>query len=69
MSANETSEIVDEIDPIANAIMQGGSGHDAPSSGADVEPESGADVEEAPEELILGKFKSPDDVLEAYKNL
>ena len=69
MSANDTTEAVDEIDPIANAIMQGGSGHDAPSSGADIAPESGADIEEAPEELILGKFKTADDVLEAYRNL
>lgn len=69
MSANETfDEQPDEApDPIAEAILHGGT---PPQQ----DVESGADVvEEAPSvdepELILGKFKSPDDLAEAYKNL
>jgi len=66
MSENEQVDEQPEVDPIAEAILHGG----APQR--DEEPtDSGADVvEEAPqEELILGKFKSVDDMVEAYKNL
>ena len=66
MSANEQVDEQPEVDPIAEAILHGG----VPQR--DEEPvDSGADVvEEAPqEELILGKFKSVDDMIEAYKNL
>lgn len=66
---SEFEESVEERDPIADAILHGGKSFTDPpmSSGADVEPESGADVVE--EELLLGKFKSPDDLADAYKNL
>lgn len=66
MSENEQVDEQPEVDPIAEAILHGGSPQ------RDEEPtDSGADVvEEAPqEELILGKFKSVDDMVEAYKNL
>jgi hypothetical protein len=66
---SEFEETTDERDPIADAILHGGT----PPVPEQVEPvESGADVvEEAPsqEELLLGKFRSPDDLAEAYKNL
>lgn len=66
---SEFEETTDERDPIADAILHGGT----PPVSEQAEPvESGADVvEEAPtqEELLLGKFKSPDDLAEAYKNL
>lgn len=66
---SEFEETIDERDPIADAILHGGT----PPVSEQAEPvESGADVvEEAPtqEELLLGKFKSPDDLAEAYKNL
>jgi hypothetical protein len=66
---SEFEETTDERDPIAEAILHGGT-PPIPEQAAPVE--SGADVvEEAPtqEELLLGKFKSPDDLAEAYKNL
>lgn len=69
MSANE--EIVDdqpEIDPIAEAILHGGTPpQDEPvESGTD---EGFAEEPQQAEELILGKFKSADDLVEAYKHL
>jgi len=66
---SEFDEVV-ENDPIADAIFQGGNSFTDPStsSGADVEPESGADaVVEG--ELLLGKFKTPEDMATAYQNL
>ncbi|CAB4187581.1 hypothetical protein UFOVP1158_31 [uncultured Caudovirales phage] len=60
-----------ESDPIADAILHGGNSFTDPSgadSGADVEPESGADSD-AGEELLLGKFKTPEDMAAAYQNL
>lgn len=66
---SEFEETIDERDPIAEAILHGG----APPMPEQSEPvESGADVvDEAPtqEELLLGKFKSSDDLAEAYKHL
>ena len=61
-----------ESDPIADAILHGGAPPipEMPTSGADSGAESGAD--DAPndtEDLLLGKFKSSDDLAEAYKNL
>lgn len=65
MSENETIDEQPEIDPIAEAILNGGPVE------RDEPVESGADVAEEPveQELILGKFKSADDLIEAYKNL
>lgn len=66
---SDIEETIDERDPIAEAILHGG----APPMPEQTEPvESGADVvDEAPtqEELLLGKFKSSDDLAEAYKHL
>ena len=70
MSANDTTiDEQPEVDPIADAILHGGmQQHTDEPAGEHVE--SGADlVEEPVDELILGKFKSPDDLAEAYKNL
>jgi len=70
MSANE--EIVDdqpEIDPIAEAILHGGvppQQNEPVESGTD---EGFAEEPQQSEELILGKFKSADDLVEAYKHL
>jgi len=62
---SEFEETTDERDPIADAILHGGVQQSEPvESGADTPAE-----QSAPEELILGKFKSVDDVVEAYKNL
>lgn len=72
MSTND--ETVEQPDPIAEAILNA----DAPTDGGVIEQpdvvESGADVAneatEAPvEEMILGKFKSAEDLAEAYKHL
>ena len=59
-----------ESDPIADAILHGGNSFTDPStdSGADVEPESGADTG-VEEELLLGKFKTAEDMAAAYQNL
>lgn len=59
-----------ESDPIADAILHGGNSFTDPStdSGADVEPEYGAE-EDAGEELLLGKFKTAEDMAAAYQNL
>jgi hypothetical protein len=68
MSTNdETVEQAEQPDPIAEAILN------ANTEAADVvetpaAPES-EPVQEAAEELILGKFKSSDDLAEAYRNL
>lgn len=70
MSENETFDDQPEVDPIAEAILHGGS---APQQDEPVE--SGADTpigesqDEQPSELILGKFKTADDLAEAYRNL
>ena len=71
MSTND--ETVEQSDPIADAILNA----DASSDGVIVsEPdvvESGADTPDAAaepvDEMILGKFKSADDLAEAYKHL
>jgi predicted nucleic acid-binding Zn-ribbon protein len=66
---SEFEETTDERDPIADAILHGGAPKDDPF---ETPEESGADVvDEAPtqEELLLGKFKSPDDLADAYKHL
>jgi len=64
---SEIEETTDERDPIADAILHGGAPKDDPFETPDEAPVA----EEAPvaDELILGKFKSVDDVVEAYKNL
>lgn len=66
---SEFEETTDERDPIADAILHGGVPKNDPF---ETPEESGADVvDEAPtqEELLLGKFKSPDDLADAYKHL
>ena len=67
MSSNDTTT---ETDPIADAIFHGGNVPTAPevNSGADVEPESNADIA-VEEELLLGKFKTSEDMAAAYQNL
>jgi hypothetical protein len=60
-----------ESDPIADAILNGGV---PPVPTQDAPVESGADTGESfdqgtVDDLLLGKFKSPDDLAEAYKNL
>lgn len=71
MSTNDTTieEQPEEVDPIAEAILNGGQRHtdDHVESGADAAVEQVA--ADQPDELILGKFKTPDDLIEAYKNL
>ena len=69
MSTNETiDEQTDAPDPIAEAILHGGAPpRDDPTETTD-EQIVEQPVESEPE-LILGKFKSPDDLAEAYKNL
>ena len=60
-----------ESDPIADAILHGGNSFtdlSGADSGADVEPEYGAD-NDAGEELLLGKFKTAEDMAAAYQNL
>lgn len=66
---SEFDESVEERDPIADAILHGGtpSKDDPIDSGADVEPVAAQD--DSADELLLGKFKSPDDLADAYKNL
>ena len=61
MSTNDTYE-EDTIDPIADAILHGGESDYVPDLQDDTS------VEE-PAELLLGKFKSADDMAEAYQNL
>jgi len=68
---SEIEETTDERDPIADAILHGGESRNDPFETPD---QSGEDIdagydESVPDELILGKFKSVDDVVEAYKNL
>ena len=66
---SEIEETTDERDPIADAILHGGAPKNDPF---ETPEESGADVvDETPmqEELLLGKFKSPDDLADAYKHL
>lgn len=67
---SENDEVVEQSDPIADAILNA----DANRVEADPVFDDAPSVEsvEAPEpvdELILGKFKSADDLAEAYKNL
>ena len=66
---SEFDESVEERDPIADAILHGGTPpkDDPIDSGADVEPVAAQD--DSADELLLGKFKSPDDLADAYKNL
>ena len=68
MSSYDTT--TEEVVPIADAILHGGNIPPAPEvdSGADVEPESGADVA-VEDELLLGKFKTSEDMAAAYQNL
>lgn len=70
MSENEMDDEVVENDPIADAILNANNAVEAEpqieESGADTPAEEQA---EAVEELILGKFKSPEDLAEAYKQL
>jgi hypothetical protein len=68
MSSYDTT--TEENDPIADAIFNGGNISPAPEvdSGADVESNSGADVA-IEDELLLGKFKTPEDMATAYQNL
>lgn len=70
MSANDTTEQDETPDPIAEAILHGGT---PPQAEPTDEPEQveaqDAPVDDPMEDLILGKFKSPDDLAEAYKNL
>ena len=67
MSENETLDDQPEVDPIADAILNAGSGPRDEAFDEPVQAEA-APVEE-PQDLLLGKFKSPDDLAEAYKNL
>lgn len=70
MSANETFDEQDGApDPIAEAILHGGVPQRDEEPVA-AEPEAPVEQADDPaEDLILGKFKSPDDLAEAYKNL
>ena len=68
MSENEQNDETG-IDPIAEAILHGGvppRDEEEVASGADEPAES---QEQPVDDLILGKFKSADDLIEAYKNL
>lgn len=64
---SEIEETTDERDPIADAILHGGELRNDPFETRDEAPV--ADEQPVADELILGKFKSVDDVVEAYKNL
>jgi hypothetical protein len=64
---SEIEETTDERDPIADAILHGGESRNDPFETRDEAPV--ADEQPVADELILGKFKSVDDVVEAYKNL
>jgi hypothetical protein len=67
--AEATEEVV-EADPIADAILNAGA--DVTSDPLADQVEEAAEPvtqEEAVEELILGKFKSPEDLAAAYKEL
>jgi hypothetical protein len=64
---SEFEETTDERDPIADAILHGGESRNDPFETRDEAPV--ADEQPVADELILGKFKSVDDVVEAYKNL
>jgi hypothetical protein len=64
---SEIEETTDERDPIADAILHGGESRNDPFETRDEAPV--INEEPVADELILGKFKSVDDVVEAYKNL
>jgi hypothetical protein len=64
---SEIEETTDERDPIADAILHGGESRNDPFETRDETPV--VDEQPVADELILGKFKSVDDVVEAYKNL
>lgn len=68
MSSYDTT--TEENDPIADAILHGGNVPPAPEveSGADTGADSGADVA-VEDELLLGKFKTSEDMAVAYQNL
>jgi hypothetical protein len=74
MSENEENvEQIEESDPIADAILNANQNSlnaepDVVESGADT-PSEEADQAEAVDELILGKFKSADDLAAAYRQL
>lgn len=66
---SEFDETTDAHDPIADAIFNGftpPSGTDVPTE-VDVPVVSGTD--DSSEDMILGKFKSSDDLADAYQNL
>lgn len=68
MSTNDETIEQPEADPIAEAILN------ADENTVLAEPDTSPDTPDAPmdtpeEDLILGKFKSADDVIEAYKQL
>lgn len=71
MSTNDTTEQVDEApDPIAEAILHGGvPPQDEPAAEPEQVEAQAEPVDDPVEDLILGKFKSPDDLADAYKNL
>jgi hypothetical protein len=70
MSTNEEEVVEQENDPIADAILNANNDVEA-TPVLDEAPNSGADVVDEPagEELLLGKFKSTDDLAEAYRQL
>lgn len=70
---SENDESVEQSDPIADAILNADANRveAEPFVAPDSAPDSAPDVapQETPDDLILGKFKSPEDLAEAYRNL
>jgi hypothetical protein len=67
----EVEEQVEDGDPIADAILNAGSDVTSDPLAEQVEEAEASDESagEAVEDLILGKFKSPEDLASAYKEL